>query len=56
MAKILIAVIIAAAIAPTQTAELGTRIVAGLYPIMEKGLVLALVIFGILVILGVKKF
>lgn len=52
MEKILIGVVVLAALAPEQTAALGTRLVQGLFPIIEKGLVLAIMAAGIMIILG----
>ncbi len=47
-----IGVILLAIIAPTQFAELGTRLASALYPVIEKGLVVALMFAGIMIIVG----
>lgn len=50
--NLLIGVVILAVLAPEQTAALGTRLVRGLFPIIEQGLVLAIMAAGIMIILG----
>lgn len=55
MEKVLIGVVILAVLAPEQTAMLGTRLIKGLFPIIEQGLILAIIVAGIMFLLGKIK-
>lgn len=52
MEKLLIGVVILAVLAPEQTAMLGTKLIKGLFPIIEQGLILAIMIAGIMFLIS----
>lgn len=50
-----VGIVLMAVIAPTQFAELGTRLATGLFPIIKEGFVVAIIFVGIMIIVGKVK-